>query len=85
MELQGKIAGVTGAGSGIGQAVAIKLASEGAKLALLDINEAGAKVTADKISEAGGKAHIYKTDITDKNSINSSIKALVEDLGKIDI
>ena len=56
MQLDGKVALVTGAGSGIGKAVALLLAREGAKVAALDLSEDDAQQTAQEIERAGGSA-----------------------------
>lgn len=63
--LQNQIAAVTGGGSGIGQAIAIGYAREGASLAVLDINVEAARGTAKTITEAGGKAVALALDVTD--------------------
>ena len=55
-DLTGKVAVITGAGSGIGEATCLVLAEAGAAIVAADINEAGAKATADQVVEQGGKA-----------------------------
>ena len=67
--LQNHIAAVTGAGSGIGQAIAIGYAREGASLAVLDINADAARATAKTITDAGGKATAFALDVTDRKSV----------------
>jgi 3-oxoacyl-[acyl-carrier protein] reductase len=56
MRLKGKVAVITGAGSGIGAATAIAMAREGARIVVADINEAAAKVVVEQIEKAGGQA-----------------------------
>lgn len=68
MQMQGQAAIVTGGGSGLGEAVARELARQGAKVAVLDVNEAGAQRVA---AEIGGVA--FKCDITDEASVNAAL------------
>ncbi|QES89077.1 SDR family NAD(P)-dependent oxidoreductase [Rhizosphaericola mali] len=69
MKLINKIAVVTGAGSGIGKAVAMNLAKNGAHVIILDFNDAAAKITADEIILEGGVAHYYKTDVSNQTNV----------------
>ena len=62
--LQNHIAVVTGAGSGIGRAIAIGYAREGARVVLLDMNEKAAAEAAKEIRDAGGKAESFALDVT---------------------
>ena len=64
MKLGGKVAVVTGAGSGIGAASAVRFAAEGARVICADINEAAAKKTAEAIEKAGGQALEVRADVT---------------------
>src|SRR6516164_1072729 len=64
--LQNHIAVVTGGASGIGRAIALGYAREGAQVAVLDINSEGAAKTAADIRDADGKAHYFKLDVTDR-------------------
>ena len=77
----GKIAVVTGAGSGIGQATAHRLASEEANVACLDIDEAAAQKTAAAIVETGGSATAYQCDVADPNAPKATVAAVASDLG----
>lgn len=70
---------VTGGGSGIGQAIAIKFAAHGAAVRILDVNEAGAAATRDLISAARGTASVHRCDVTSQNEVNSSFDALFRD------
>ncbi len=83
--LAGRVALVTGAGSGIGRAVALRLASEGAKLASSDLAPETASATADAISTAGGRARGYALDVTEPGTIADAVAGIREDLGPIDI
>ena len=85
MILGNKVAVVTGAGSGIGQATAIRLAKEGAKVALLDINEAGLATTLNMIQDAGGVAMALPTDITKKDAVFAAAKAATDAWKCLDI
>lgn len=78
----GKVAVVTGAGSGIGKATAARLGSEGASVACLDIAEAAAMDTAAAITGAGGRAAAYQCDVSDQASVVAAISAAAE-LGHI--
>ena len=76
--LKGKVAAVTGAGSGIGQAAAQRLAEEGCKVAVLDRNADGAKETVDHISKAGGDAIAITVDVSDEAEVEAAFKEIVE-------
>lgn len=76
---------VTGAGSGIGRAIALRLAQEGGRVALLDINESGAQETAEMIRSAGGDAAVFKVDITCREEVFDAARRTSEQFGPIDI
>ena len=80
--LTGKVALVTGAARGIGLAIASRLAEEGAKIAIADINGDGAAHAAERI---GGAAMGVRVDVTDTASIAVGVAAVVERLGTIDV
>lgn len=67
--LENKKAIVTGAGSGIGRAIVLRLAQEGARVVLADVDEDAAKQVADEIGEANGDKLVHKTDVTDAGSV----------------
>ncbi len=85
MSLAGKKAIVTGAGSGIGRAIALMLAQRGAQLAVLDINEADVAETARTIGAAGGKARSYRADVGRSGEFEAALNAAIADLGALDI
>lgn len=86
MLLDGKAALVTGASRGIGRAIAIRLASEGAAVA---INYAGNVKAAEEvkavIEAAGGRAMLVQADVADSTAVDAMIKAVIEAFGQIDI
>ena len=81
--LQDKIAIITGAGSGIGEATAKKFVKEGAKVIIAEINsESGIKV-ADEINNNGGKAHFIETDVASSSSVKSMVEKTVSILATL--
>ena len=85
MRLDNKHAVVTGAGRGIGKAIASKLASLGADVAIVDIDGETAASTAAEIAATGATAIEYELDITDSDTVMAVFKTIVEDLGGLDI
>jgi glucose 1-dehydrogenase/3-oxoacyl-[acyl-carrier protein] reductase len=80
---QGRTAIVTGAGSGIGRAIATRLASEGAAIAVLDVNEAGAAETIRMITSAGGRASFVYCDVANRDVVHEAVSAAVDTLGSL--
>jgi NAD(P)-dependent dehydrogenase (short-subunit alcohol dehydrogenase family) len=76
-----KVAVVTGAGSGIGRAVAFRLAREGAKVAALDVAEDALAATVSAIVAEGGTASGYRCDVTSESSVGDTVAKLAADLG----
>ena len=85
MNLSGRVALVTGASQGIGQACALKLAEAGAAVALAARNREKLGEVAAKISAAGGKSAVFQLDVSDEEQIKAVVKAAITELGKIDI
>ena len=83
--LAGRVAAVTGGGSGIGQGIAERLASEGAAVAVLDIAPDAAEQTARIIRQAGGQAEAFACDVADEASFRASGEAVADKLGRVGI
>src|SRR4051794_37487153 len=83
--VEGKVAVVTGAGSGIGAATAKVLGSEGARVACADIDVARAEATAKEIGAAGGEAAAFLLDVTDPSSNDDAAAAIVDHFGGMHI
>lgn len=81
----GKVALLTGAGSGIGRASAIRLAAEGARVFLHDIDPEGLTATATAITEAGGAARARVGDVTSRDECIATVTAAVEAYGRLDV
>ena len=84
-KLDGKIALITGAASGIGKASAILFAQEGAKVVVVDRDLPGAKAAVDEIATAGGKAIAIETDVSESADIQRMIATTIESFGRLDI
>ena len=85
MTLSGRVALVTGASQGIGQACAIKLADGGASLALAARSEEKLNAVALQVRAKGGSAAVFPMDVTNEDQVKTTIKAILGQLGKIDI
>src|SRR3954467_1664615 len=83
--LDGKVAIVTGAGSGIGAATAALLAEAGASVVVGDIDRTGAHATADSICAAGGSAAAFAVDISDESQVASMVAHTIERFGGVDV
>lgn len=85
MDLQGRVAVVTGAGKGLGEAIAKKLFAEGASVALWDFDFESVKKVASALDATGKRARAVLTDVTDEASTQNAVKETVNQFGKIDI
>ncbi|MBI4608075.1 MAG: SDR family oxidoreductase [Candidatus Rokubacteria bacterium] len=85
MKLNGKVAVVTGAGSGIGQATALLFAAEGARVACVDINEATAKRSVEQIEKAGGQGVAVSADVSTAAGNQAMVERALAQWGRLDI
>jgi NADP-dependent 3-hydroxy acid dehydrogenase YdfG len=83
--LQGTVALITGASSGIGEATALRLSSLGAKVALVARRRDRLEDLADRVAGAGGRAEIIEADITDREQAEAAVERAASELGRIDI
>ena len=85
MELENQVAIVTGAARGIGEAIALRFAREGADIAVVDIDPRTATATADAVRELGRRAFVRTTDVSDPDDVALAVAEIVGELGKIDV
>jgi len=85
MRVQGKVAVVTGSGSGLGKAIAERLAEEGAIVVVADVNESGMNETVRELTQRGTKAIGVKMDVSNRDDVQRVLQEVVDTCGKIDI
>jgi 3-oxoacyl-[acyl-carrier protein] reductase len=85
MRLKDRVAIVTGAASGIGAATALAMAREGARVVVVDLNEAGAKKTVEQIEKAGGQAAAARADVTRAADNQAVVEQAVARWGRLDV
>ncbi len=83
--LRDRVAVVTGAGMGLGQAVATLFSDEGASVLVADVNQPSGQETVEKIQARGGKAIFAQTDVTRSADVDNMVRAAVESFGRLDI
>ena len=84
-KIRGRVALVTGAGSGIGRATSLELSREGCVLVLWDINSAGNEETREMIERAGGTASTYTVDVSDRSALEETAELVVQEYTRVDI
>jgi 3-oxoacyl-[acyl-carrier protein] reductase len=84
MGFEGKVVVVTGAAQGIGRQIALDFAKEKARIAILDVNEAGLKEVQEELSQHS-EAAVYALDVTDSEQITETINKIIDKFSKIDI
>ena len=84
-KLTGKVAFLTGAGAGIAKATAKAYVSEGAKVAIIELNREAGERAEREIREAGGSAIFVETDVTKDDSVKRAVEATVSQFGRLDV
>ena len=85
MHIDGKVVLITGAGQGIGRAIALRLAKDGAHIAIVDVHDAKAKEVADEVVKLGRKATTFKADVTNRDEVYAAIEHAEKALGGFDV
>jgi dihydroanticapsin dehydrogenase len=84
-KLMGRVSLVTGGGSGLGRACAVRFAKEGSKVAVVDISETGGRGTVEQIKAAGGEATFVRADVTRETEVEAAVAATLKRYGKLDV
>ncbi len=85
MRMQNKVAIVTGAASGIGKAIAVRFAREGAKVCIADLNLGEATAAAEEVKQDGGEAFAVAMNVTDEKQVNDGVEETVRRYGGVDV
>ncbi|ODC03780.1 3-oxoacyl-ACP reductase [Terasakiispira papahanaumokuakeensis] len=84
MELRDAVIAITGAGQGLGRAMALELGGHGARLALIDLNEDKLQETLNLLKEQGAEGHYYLANVSQEAEVESTFDQIVEDFGQLD-
>ena len=87
MKINDRVALITGSGQGIGKAIALTFAREGAKIAVNDIafNEVKAMETVEELRKLGVEAELFLADVSKEDEVNSMVEKVIERFGRVDI
>lgn len=85
MRFSNKVCLVTGGGSGIGKATALRMASEGGQVVVVDLHQASAQQTADAITQAGGQAIAAEADVGNPAQVRAAVDAAVAKFSRLDV
>jgi NAD(P)-dependent dehydrogenase (short-subunit alcohol dehydrogenase family) len=85
MNLAGQVAIVTGAGMGLGEAIAREFATEGADVAVAEIDPEAGERSAGELAKLGVRARAYRTDVADREQVDATFDAVVQDFGRLDV
>lgn len=85
MTMEGKVALVTGAAQGIGRAIALRLARDGADIAVVDLDEQGMQAVANEVKRSGREATTFKIDVSDRSQVYAAVDHAERELGGFDI
>ena len=83
--LDGRVAIVTGAGTGLGRGIAQELAEAGADVAVLEINAESAETAAQELAQLGVRSRAYPTDVARREQVDAAFEAVVRDFGRLDV
>jgi meso-butanediol dehydrogenase/(S,S)-butanediol dehydrogenase/diacetyl reductase len=83
--IDGKVVLITGAGQGIGRAIALRLAKDGAHVAIVDLNADKMQTVADEVKKIGRKATIFKADVTQRDEVHTAVDHAEKQLGGFDV
>ena len=85
MRLADKVAIITGAGSGMGRASALRFTAEGAKVVVADIDPKGGQETVDMVRDRGGDAVFVKADVSEEPDMNNLVRTTIDNYAKLNI
>lgn len=85
MRLKDKVTVITGAGSGIGKETALLFAKEGARVAVMDVDDNGGKATVCEIEQSGGESVFFHCDVTNPDEVEAVAEQIYQNFGRIDV